>query len=254
MSEYNFKKEYYKIHSDFNNECSLDSIDLDNFKSKGKMLSIVQNCPYGDGLKHLEYITKNYPFILTEVNLARWKSYDIVGGQGMHRLIHGLSPKVFSYIKEILIFYTIYLKEKDINELDSLMVIGGGYGMEMVLLYDILLLLNIKINNIYGIDMENVSKLQNHFFKKVNLDHICKGYASDFKIEKIDCIYSNCCLAEVPPEINYDYYNNYFLKSKYAYLVWTHLFSEIPNYYKDYTNNILDTWNLAKDINTLIVK
>jgi hypothetical protein len=254
MSEYKFNEAYYKIHSDFNNECSLKTIDLNSFKSKGNMLSIVQNCPYSDGVEHKQYILNNYPFILTQDNIERWKRYDSVGGNGNKGLIDGLTPKVFSYIKEILIFYTIYLKDKNITELESLMVIGGGYGLEIVLLYDILTLFNINIKNIYGIDMTNVAELQNYLFKTLKLDHICKSFDSSFRIDNIDCIYSNCCLAEVPPEINYEYYNNYFLKSKYAYLVWTHLFSEVPKYYKDYCTSILENWNLAKDVNTLIIK
>lgn len=252
--EYKFAKKYYKTHENFNNECDIKTLDLNNFKSKGKMLTIVQNCPYGDGLKHLKYITDNYPLIINEDNLNRWRKYDKVGSQGNHKLIYGISPKVFSYIKEILLFYTYFLKPKNIEKLDNILVIGGGYGMEIVLLYDILNLVNVKVNKIYGVDMKNVSELQNYFFKYLNMENICKSYDDTLELDKIDCIYSNCCLAEVPPEINFKYYNNYFLKTENAYIVWTHLFSEIPKYYREYTSNILEPYNLCKDCSTLILK
>ena len=251
--EYNYDKSFYKTHDDFNKECDIKGLDLNNFKSRGNMLTVVQNCPYGDGLKHLRYIIDVYPSIINEDNLNRWRKYDNVGSHGIHRLIYGISPKVFSYIKEILLFYTYCLKPKNIEKLDNLLVIGGGYGMEIVLLYDILNLVNVKVNKIYGVDMKNVVELQNYFFKSLNMENICKSYDDTLELDKIDCIYSNCCLAEVPPEINFKYYNNYFLKTENAYIVWIY-FSEIPKYYKEYTSNILEPYNLCKNSSTLIIK
>ena len=135
------------------------------------------------------------------------------------------------------------------------MVIGGGYGMEIAILYYILTLLDIKIDKIIGIDMPNVVNLQNYFFKQTKLDTICQSYTSSFLIDNIDCIYSNCCLAEVPPDINFEYYNNYFLKSQNVYIVWTTMFSNVPEYYEPYLDKeILEKYNLDKNVNKLIVK
>lgn len=254
MDNYKFNKNFINLHKEFNEECNIKKIDLLNFKSKGKMTTIVQNCPYIDGLKHMRYIEKNYNNILTDENIARWKNYDLLGGQGNQKLIKNLSPKVFSYVKEILIFYSIFLKNKNIKEIEKIMVIGGGYGMEMVLIYDILKILQINVKKIIGIDMKNVSELQNYFFKKLGLDNICESHDSTFQVDKLDFIYSNCCLAEVPPDINYQYYNNYFKKSTKSYIVWTKVFSEIPEYYKPYVSDAIEEFNLSAETNVLIIK
>lgn len=254
MDDYKFNAQHEGMHNAFNNECGMTNIDINNFKSLGSMTSIVQNCPYNDGIQHLTYIRHNYPNILDTHNIQKWLKYDSIGGKGLHQCILGLSPKVFSYIKEILIMYTIYLIPNNIIELNNILVIGGGYGMEMVLLYDVLTYLGIKVNHIHGVDMKNVAMLQNYFFEQTGTNNICKSYDSSFEINDIDLIYSNCCLAEVSPKINYEYFNKYFMSAKKSYIVWTHLFADIPKYYKEYASNILEQWNLDHDINTLLIK
>jgi hypothetical protein len=248
--DYKFNTQFIDTHRNFNYECHVTG--KDRFKSNRFMSIIVQNCPHSDGLKHLEFITKHSD-ILTKLDFDKLKLYDSVGGPGAEDLIFGLSPKIYSYIKEILIFYDICV-DKNTTEIDNLLVIGGGYGMEMVLIYEILLAKGVRVNNIIGIDMDHVAALQNYFFQQVGMEHVCKSYTCTFRIDNIDYLYSNCCLSEVPPSVNYEYYTNFFLKSHNVHIVWTILFADIPDYYKSYIDPSLDTYNLDRNVNVLISK
>ena len=247
--DYKWTVEHEDMHNKFNAEC----VNINNFKLNSLMKIIVQNCPYDDGMKHLEFITQNYKQYFDLIDFDLLKYYDTFGSQGDHSLILGVSPKVISYIKESLIFLVEYVIPRKISEIYNLMVIGGGYGMEVVILKHIADKLNINIKNIISIDMENVVKLQNMFFEhcsqqEKNINQICKAYTPDYNVDNIDMIYSNCCLSELSPIVNYDYFNRYVDKSKYFFIVWTRVFADIPEYYN---KNISERYILLGN-NTLL--
>ena len=236
--EYNIKHDLSVTHSRFNYECSV--IDLNNFKSNPSMRGIVQNCDTKHGLLHKEFIKVNYSDIYEKIDFELLKKYDAVGGYGQEELIDNLTPKVFSYLKEALLFYEKYLKEKNVTEVSNMLVFGGGYGMEAAIIYHICSLVNIKVHKITGIDMENVSNLQNMFFKECEIDNICQSYDYNYTDLSIDIVYSNCCLAELNHEINFYYWNNYISKSNGFYIVWGLWCADIPSYYKEYEDTSLD--------------
>ena len=129
------KHDLSQTHAGFNQECK--GVDLQNFKENTLMCSIVQNCPFKNGTEHLDFISTNYPSTHKEIDFSLLKKYDSIGGGGREKLIDGLSPKVFSYIKESLLFYSQYLLPHKISSLNNLLIIGGGYGMEAVVLHHI---------------------------------------------------------------------------------------------------------------------
>ena len=243
------------LHSNFNDECVV--IDK-NFKNNKLMQSIVQNCSTYYGFLHLNYIKNNYSEIYEKINFDLLREYDLIGGQGSEELINNVSPKVISYIREALFYYSNYLKPKNIHTINNLLIIGGGYGMEAVILHYICSLLDVKINSIIGIDMPNVANLQNTFFKLTNMNSICKSYSPETIFTDIDYVYSNCCLAELTPDINLNYYNNIMLNSKGFFLIWGLWAAEIPNYYKEYIadNKLISLLNdgLAPNTNCLFAK
>ena len=255
--EYTIKHNLSNLHNNFNNECNNISQD---FKNNPLMKSIVQNCDNEHGEIHINHIKEHYSDIYDKIDFYLLKVYDLVGGQGADKLINGVSPKVISYIREALFFHSIYLKPKNITNIDKLMIIGGGYGMEAAILYYICSLCGTNINKIIGIDMKNVANLQNSFFKEIHLDDICKSYGPDYESEdNIDCVYSNCCLAELSPEINWQYFQNYVLKSKGIFAVWGCWAADIPQYYESYINNDPDingilNDGLASNTNKLLMK
>ena len=252
--EYNIKQNLSNMHNNFNNECEDISSD---FKNNKLMKSIVQNCDYDHGIIHLNYIKENFPDIYDKIDFYFLKVYDLVGGQGVERLINGVSPKVISYIREALFFYNTYFKSRGLKEIKKIMIIGGGYGMEAAVLYYIFSLCGLNIKNIIGIDMENVAKLQNSFFKEIQLDDICSSYGPDYKsVEKLDCVYSNCCLAELSPEINWDYYQKYVLNSAGFFAVWGAWAADVPSYYNEYIckdEDVQKVLNEGLNINTNIL-
>ena len=246
------------MHSNFNNEC--DNVS-DDFKNNNLMRSIVQNCDYNHGQIHLNYIKENYGEIYDKIDFHLLKVYDLVGGQGVERLINGVSPKVISYIREALFFYSVYVKPKGTTEINRMMIIGGGYGMEAAIIYYIFSLCDVKINRIIGIDMENVAQLQNRFFREIHLDDVCKSYGPDYivSVESIDIVYSNCCLAELSPEINWTYYKNYVEQSRGMFAVWGCWAADVPAYYQENLcgdSEVQTTLNdgLAPNTNVLIMK
>jgi len=254
---YNIKHNLSDMHNQFNNECK----DFTNyFKNNKLMKSIVQNCDEEHGIIHLQYIKDNYKDIYNKIDFYLLKVYDLVGEQGSEKLINGVSPKVISYLREALFFCNKYLIPNKITNINNLVIVGGGYGMEAAIIYYVCSLYEINVKKIIGIDMENVAKLQNKFFKEIQLDDICKSYGPEYIInENIDYVYSNCCFAELSPETNWKYYENFVSKSKGFFVIWGCWAADIPSYYESYIckdveiNNIINH-GLKPNTNQLLVK
>lgn len=243
-------------HKGFNEECN--NIDISNFRTNPLMKSIVQNCSKESGLKQYEYINNNFADIMSKINYDLLIKYDSIGGSNTNELINGLTPKVFSYIREAILFYKYYIQPNNITHINKLLMIGSGYGSECCILYLVCQVMGVKIDNIIGLDMPNVAKLQNQYFKLVNMDNICKSYSYEECKITPDIVYSNCCLSELTCEINYNYYNDYCKLSKGFYIVWGVWAAEIPEYYKPYVNkeelyNLINN-GLYNNPNAIIVK
>ena len=143
--------------------------------------------------------------------------------------------------------------------INNLLIIGGGYGLESCIIYNICNILGIEINNINLIDMPNVAKLQNFYFESVGINKICKSYGPNEYNTIPDIVYSNCCLAELTCDINYDYYNRFFSKSKGFYIVWGLWAANIPKYYesyfvKGYHHELINEGLVNKNTNAILIK
>jgi hypothetical protein len=254
----------YKIHANitkdyhipFDKEC--ENIDIENFRKNSLMSSIVQNCSKESGEQQLKYLLEHHKEVMEKVNYTYLYKLDSIGGYNNNGLINGLTPKIFSYIREAIIFIEYYLKPKQISEINKLLIIGGGYGLEGCIIYYICNISNIKINKIIGVDMPNVAKLQNEYFKIVGMDSICKSYSTNDYSENVDIVYSNCCLAELTCDINYLYYNKYCSTSIGFYIIWGLWAADIPDYYIPYIvngdHNEKINYGLKKNTNATIVK
>ena len=244
-------------HSYFNNECKI--IDINNFRNNHLMRAIVQNCSKESGLQQYKFICEEFNDIFNKIDMNLIKKYDSIGGCHSNELINGLTPKVYSYIREAIIFCKFYLIPKQINQIENLLIIGGGYGLESCILYTVCDIFGIKINSINGIDMPNVANLQNIYFKEVGMNEICKSYSPDEYKVIPDIVYSNCCLSELTCDINYEYYNNFCSKSKGFYIVWGLWAADIPKYYQPYIvkgkhHELINDGLVSKDTNAIIVK
>jgi hypothetical protein len=106
--------------------------------------------------------------------------------------------------------------------------------------------------------MPNVAKLQNEYFKIVGMDTICESYSTSDYSEKVDIVYSNCCLAELTCDINYLYYNKYCSKNIGFYIVWGLWAADIPEYYIPYVvygdHDEKINYGLNKNTNAILVK
>jgi len=243
-------------HSKFNIECS--NINIKNFRNNTLMRAIVQNCSIESGYNQYQFIYNNYKEIMDKIDFNLIKKYDSIGGYD-NNLIYGLTPKVFSYIREAIIFYKFYLEPNKIQNINNLLVIGGGYGMESCIIYYICNIMGVKINKINCIDMPNVAKLQNLYFESVKMDEICKSYGPDNYNDIPEITYSNCCLAELTCDINYDYYSRFCLKSRGFYIVWGLWAANIPKYYNPYIVNgkhheLINDGLVNKNTNAILVK
>jgi hypothetical protein len=243
-------------HINFNKTC--ENISINNFRENQLMMNIVQNCSFLSGTEQYNFICNNYSDILNKLDYNLLKRFDSIGGNKC-QLINGLTPKVYSYIREAIIFYKFYLEPRNITEIDNLLIIGGGYGLEFCVLYIVCTSMGIKINHISGIDMNNIAKLQNTYFELVEMDNIFKSYSfEEYKLNP-DYVYSNCCLAELTCKINYEYYINYCLPSKGFYIVWGQWAAEIPEYYKPFIvkgkhHELINDGLINKNTNSIIVK
>jgi hypothetical protein len=107
--------------------------------------------------------------------------------------------------------------------------------------------------------MQNVAKLQNFYFDSIEMNEICKSYGPHEYNDTPDIVYSNCCLAELTCDINFDYYSRFCSKSRGFYIVWGLWAANIPKYYIPYIvngkhNELINDGLINKNTNAILVK
>ena len=243
------------VHKAFDKEC--ENPDMTDFRNNDRMKGVVHNCSFESGSSQLDFLKRTYPEILSQLDKNKLIQIDSIGGNRTN-LIEGLTPKVYSYIREAIVYCKYYLEPRNVRTISNLLMIGPGYGMECCIMYMVTQLMGITVNKITGLDMPNLSALQNNYFQLADLSHICRSYSYENCDTQPDFVYSNCCLAEVPCDVNFKYYNSFCRDSKGIYIVWGTWAAEIPQYYQPYVNHgeasKLLNMDLAPGTNALIMK
>jgi hypothetical protein len=159
-------------------EISYNAVNDDNmfriFKQNRKFVDILEHVTYEQGLDYISEI-KRYQYKDYDWNI--FLENDIIGNPLIYDYynelselkmnIYLISPTTLRYICFGLKILE-YVKQNMKDEID-IIEIGGGYGGQCKILYDLFKVNNIRIKSYTIIDLDGVSKLQNKYLTKLGL-------------------------------------------------------------------------------------
>lgn len=213
-------------------EISYNAVNDDNmfriFKQNKKFVDILEHVTYEQGLDYISEI-KRYQYKHYDWNI--FLENDIIGSPLVYDYhnqlselkmnIYHISPTTLRYICFGLKILE-YVKQNSKDEID-IVEIGGGYGGQCKILYDLFKVNNIRIKSYTIIDLDGVSKLQNKYLTKLGLTNIITLSNTEC-IEKLynnyDLCISNYALGEFEKNIQNFYINNVLLRCQRHFITW----------------------------------
>jgi putative sugar O-methyltransferase len=201
-------------------EATINEKTFDIFKRHPWYTPILEHVNYEDGVKYLEIITKEYEFLLP--NIEKYKTNDSVGSpiKYTYQNIGEVSPTTLRYIK---VLGDIITNLNDLNDSD-IVEIGCGYGGQSKIILD-----TYNVKSYTFIDLPEVLDLTKKYLSRFGVDMsklIFKDINSITENEKYDLFISNYAYTECEENIREIYFNKILSKSKMGYLTSNFLSKE----------------------------
>ncbi len=222
-----------------NNNVALNAVTNDNvfhqFKRNPMFTTILEHVNYNQGIQYIDYIKYLCNSYNIDFEKLWWNKYienDILGNpitynykEQLINIIglntYNISPTTLRYICFGLQLFNVINStgKKDI----SIIEIGGGYGGQCKILFDICLQFNINIQKYTIIDLEHVSKLQNKYLNMLYVNNFvtlsntnCIGLLDN----EYDLFISNYALGEFESSVQDFYIENVLSKCNKSFITW----------------------------------
>lgn len=227
-------------HYDYtNDEISKNAITNDtifnNFKQIPEFTNILEHVNYKQGLQYIEYIkilTTKYNMDCANLHWNKYIENDILGNPTKYNYkeqltfitninTYNISPTTLRYICFGLQILDVIINTNKQNI--SIVEVGGGYGGQCKILYDICLQFNINISKYTIIDLNNVSLLQNKYLTQLNVNNVVtlsNTECLDMLDNEYDLFISNYALGEFKTDVQDFYIDNVLSKCNKSFITW----------------------------------
>jgi hypothetical protein len=211
---------------------NLNQDNINNFKRIREIIGIIENVNLEFGNQYLKNII-NYPEI-KNINWDNIKNFNDIGNPDMHRFLINnkeinLSPTTLRYIQYSLDMLYYIKNNLNISNV-HIFEVGGGYGFQCILLFELAKLFSINVDSYTIIDLNEannmqyqyISKCRNYFsydfFEKINF----MAFDNIHDIPKLDNSFfiSNYALGEFNKNIQDFYMDNVVSRMKHGYICW----------------------------------
>jgi len=221
------------VHEKIAMDAVLNDTIFQSFKRDNNFRSILEHVSYEQGIEYISYI-KQLIAENTLENLA-WNKYvenDIYGNTIKFNYANQLndiqnidittiSPSTLRYICFGLQIYN-YIKQIGKKEI-SIIEVGGGYGGQCKVLFDICSQFGVNIKTYTLIDLESMSKLQQKYLTKLNVKNIVtlsNVECLNKLVDTYDLFISNYALGEFTTDVQNFYIKNILNRCTNYFITW----------------------------------
>jgi len=224
-------------------------------------MSILEHVSYQQGLDYLKKILEkkesqefDWNLLLNNDSIGNPITYDFkneIDNYNVKIILnnYNISPTTLRYISTGIDMIE-YIIHNNLNNLD-IVEIGGGYGGQCKILFDLIKNYNIKINSYSIIDLPSISTFQKKYLSLLNYnDNIIYQNFNNIIHKNYDLCISNYAIGEFEYDVQIFYINNVLKYSKYYYIIWNT--ENIPNYLID--SKILEEIPKTGLFNKILIK
>lgn len=211
---------------------SCKNADISKFKRDPHLRGIVENVSKAYGLKYLNNIQK----YKKDLNWERIKELNDIGNPINEVSIVDnikLSPTTLRYVQFALDMLS-HAEKMGMKRL-KVVEVGGGYGFQSVLLYEISKLFGISIDAYQILDLPEVNHLQRCFLKKADYSKVKCLTLNEYSFADDNFFISNYALGEFDREWQNIYISKVVSKIPHGFCCWNFSPSnpKIHEYFKD---------------------
>lgn len=221
------------VHEKIARDAVINDTIFQTFKRDRNFRMILEHVSYEQGIQYItciKHLINNNT--LTGLDWNKYIENDIYGNpikfnysNQMNDIkninTYDISPSTLRYICFGLQIYN-YIKQIGKNDI-SIIEVGGGYGGQCKVLFDICSQFNININKYTLIDLESVSKLQEKYLNKLNIKNIVT-LSNVECLNKLDDTYdlfiSNYALGEFTTNVQNFYIKNILNRCNNYFITW----------------------------------
>ncbi len=268
MKSWNINKDSIKSYIKSCVDSVSDDIYFDNFKRNPDYTAILehQHLPkeYGDLM--INSIESKYDKDKLKSKIDGIKDNDKHGNPILFNFEYGdISLGTLRYVKNSCDIVS-YFGESDIDDIDTIVEIGGGYGGLCKTISNF-----IDYKNYYLFDLKEVNLLSSRYlsnfdnFDKIHINTI-EDSTKNFIDGEVDLLISNYAISEIPKSLQMIYIDKILLKSNRFYIIYNHLqstydedgmsYNEDGMSYNEFINLLSDKFDIEteNDIDSDLVK
>lgn len=225
-------------------------VDVTNFKMNPSFNYVLEHVSYEQGMEYLSFILSKTPF--QEKDIVEFCRLNDQYGNGVkndYGFIH-TSPSNLRYI------FHSYLILNHINQSNQktkkVVEVGCGYGGLCLAISYFSKIMNVTIDEYHLIDLPEISRLQNMYLEKHNIEfptyfHNAFEYGQHISSRDLFLV-SNYCFSEISKENQDLYIKHLFSKVIHGFMVWNH----IPVYDFGFNMQVEDEYPLTGSLNKYI--
>jgi len=214
-----------------------DSKNLENFKNHKAYGDILEHVSYEHGLEYLECIKTQTSYKMKDVVLFCLKN-DSVGLPRRSEYVFEVygkmkvSPTSLRYVYQSHLILAHLQALGNVNGIENLVEIGGGYGGLCVALHHFAgYYPGVKINRYTIIDLSEVIRLQKMFHQAISMREDIRyvdasTYGKDIEVRGMFCV-SNYCYSEISGDNQRGYRDWLFPKVSHGFMCWNN--SRVPS-------------------------
>lgn len=204
--------------------------NIEHFRNNNFFRSIVENVNDSFGKEYYDIINAKYSNIISEINWSKIEELSNIGNPQTNEYIfngnkYNLSNTVLRYILFTFNMLSHIIDNTNIKHL-NVIEIGGGFGFQGILFYEMANIFNLDIEKYSIIDLKNVCNLQNTFIMKCkekydNYNGLNSVEYNNFTLNSnVNFVISNYCLGELNSYWQNTYIRNIVSKVEHGYFCW----------------------------------
>ena len=225
MTDLVYGSECYKIYSQFCQEAIDNNILFQTFKCNPRYTYMLEHVSFEQGILYLYKLYSSYNQIINKIPWVKIKQNDLIGQPLIYDYRNLLSnfvqldnymfsPTTLRYLITGLDILSSY---NDENKNINIVEIGGGYGGQCKILYDLAQLFNIEIVSYTILDLEYPNKIQKKYTTLFGLNVNCTT-VTNFN-SSCDLLISNYEFSEIDPDYQV-MYHHLIEQSKHGFIIW----------------------------------
>jgi hypothetical protein len=216
----------YLSYTTFCEKAVTDENLFNSFKRNPSYTYVLEHVTKELGEKYIIQMVSKYEKYLSKLQWNKIMTNDIIGNpitydfSNVMRSYISLNSYIFSPTTLRYVYTALDILSKVTKKSIKIVEIGGGYGGQCKILFDIASLFDIVIESYTILDLKYPNMIQKKYLDRCGIEINCLT-VDNYKLSEIHLLISNFALSEIDP-LYQEPYKPLIVNAKSGYFLWNH--------------------------------